>query len=152
MSRQHNDQFPRPEEVIPHRPPHLWLDGIADVTETSAEGFWTPSAENFWGHFPGLELLPGVKQVESIAQLGAYTIMHASDKPLLPLFKGIEEVTFERPVRPGETMDLAVQIVDRDKSKFKGEGTAMVGGELACRATIVGVAMSERAALRLLGQ
>lgn len=151
MSRQHNDNFPRPEEVIPHRPPHLWLDGVTNVTEDSAEGFWMPAAENFWGHFPDLELLPGVKQVESIAQLGAYTIMGASNKPLLPMFKGIQEVSFERPVRPGETLDLSVSIVDRTKNEFRGEGVASVSGEVACRAIITGVVMPERVAMRLLG-
>lgn len=151
MPRQHNPELHLPVEAIPHRPPHLWLDGVLEANEDSATGFWTPTPEHFFGHFPDIELLMGVKQVESIAQLGAYTIMSASDKPLLPMFKGIEKASFERPVRPGETLDLSISIVDRTKNEFKGEGVASISGEVACRATIIGVVMPERVAMRLLG-
>lgn len=148
----HNSALPLPAEVIPHRPPHLWLDGvIALVPGVSARGFWLPRQEHYDGHFEGLPLLPGVKEVESIAQLGAYALMAGSEQDVMGIFKGIESTAFEQPVKPGDTLELGIEIVDRGKRDFKGEGIAKVNGLVACRATITGILMPRRTALRLLG-
>ena len=147
----HNSNLPKPEDVIPHRPPHLWLDGVTELTDASAKGFWTPGEEHFFGHFEGMPLLPGVKQVESLAQLGAYAVMLGEEEPVLGLFKGIEDTSFERPVRPGEMLDLSIEIADRTKRDFKGLGIAEVSGVVACRTTIVGTLLPEKIARRLLG-
>lgn len=147
----HNTDLPLPEAVIPHRPPHLWLDGVTEVEAgASASGFWTPGPEHYEGHFPDVPLLMAIKQVESLAQLGAYALMFNSETTF-GLFKGIEATSFNRPVKPGETLDLEVSISDRiTKRDFKGQGTVRVGGVIACEATILGTILPERAARRLL--
>jgi 3-hydroxyacyl-[acyl-carrier-protein] dehydratase len=149
----HNTEFELPANVIPHRDPHLWLDGITALNPgVSAEGFWLPGDEHYVGHFDGMPLLQGVKQVESLAQLGAYTVMVGNEQPMLGIFKGIEDTSFERSVRPGETLDLSIEIVDKAKRDFKGRGIARVGGIVTCQTTIIGTLLPEKVAHRLLGK
>lgn len=151
MAYEHNPDLPKVTDVIPHRPPRLWLDGVTELQpDRHARGFWMPDNHSFEGHFENMPILQGVQQVESLAQLGAYAVMAGSDKPLMGLFKGIEETKFERPVRPGEILDLAVTIMDMDKRNFKGRGVAEVSGELACDTIIIGTLLPERVAMRFL--
>jgi len=150
MVYEHNPVLPIPEDVIPHRPPHLFLSGVTELTEDGAKGFWLPGKEHFAGHFPGMPLLPGVYQVESVAQLGAYAAMAKSEEPILGLFKGIESTHFERVVKPGDFLELAVEIIDRNKRDFKGKGIVEVSGQLACETTIIGALLPERVAKRML--
>ena len=150
MSYTHNPNLPKPEEVLPHRPPHLWLDGVTVANASYARGFWTPGDEHFAGHFEGMPLLPGVKQIESVAQLGAYTLLLDSEEPVLGLFKGIKDTEFKRPIKPGETLGLFVEFTNRRRRDFEGVGIVEVSGELACRTTIVGTLLPERVARRML--
>ena len=128
--------FPKPEEIIPHREPFLFLTEVTQLdVPKSAEAYWqlTESEEFFSGHFPDFPTLPGVLMCESIAQLGAYTLL--SDQTfdgLLPLFGGIDNVRFRRRVLPGERLDLSVEISRISARGGKGSGKALVGGELAC--------------------
>jgi len=128
--------FPKPEEVIPHRNPFLFLTEITQLdAPKSAEAYWqlTESEEFFSGHFPDFPTLPGVLMCESIAQLGAYALL--SDQTfdgLLPLFGGIDNVRFRRRVSPGERLDLSVELSRISARGGKGSGKALVGGDLAC--------------------
>ena len=70
--------FPKPEEVIPHREPFLFLTEVTQLDiPKSAEAYWqlTESESFFSGHFPDFPTLPGVLMCESIAQLGAYALL-----------------------------------------------------------------------------
>ena len=78
--------------------------------------------------------------------------MSGEEEPVLGLFKGIEDTSFERPVKPDEMLDLSIEIADRTKRDFKGLGIAEVSGVVACRTTIVGTLLPEKMARRLLGQ
>jgi 3-hydroxyacyl-[acyl-carrier-protein] dehydratase len=122
--------------MIPHRPPFLFLDEVTElVLDESGKGRWTPSPDLdvFKGHFPVFPVLPGVLLIESIAQLGAIVAM-ATDGEAgdIPLFGGIDKARFRRAVRPGETIELEVELTQRSKRAGKGRGTATVDGELAC--------------------
>jgi 3-hydroxyacyl-[acyl-carrier-protein] dehydratase len=128
--------MPRPEEIIPHRPPFLFVDEVFElVPNTSARARWTPPADLdvFRGHFPEFPVLPGVLLVEAIAQLGAIVALATdAEEGDIPLFGGIDKARFRRAVRPGDVVDLEVELTHRSKRAGKGQGRALVDGELAC--------------------
>ena len=128
--------LPQPVDVIPHRDPFLFLDQVTELEPgVSAKGFWIPSEDLafFGGHFPGRPTLPGVLMAESIAQLGAYAVLHGeSFAGKIPLFGGLDKAKFRRQVLPGELLDLELTINRMSARAGKASGRALVNGEVAC--------------------
>jgi 3-hydroxyacyl-[acyl-carrier-protein] dehydratase len=132
---------PEPADVLPHRPPFLFVTAVTDVEPgVSARGRWELSGEEAFlgGHFPGRPTLPGVLMVESLAQLGGIAVLlDPRYAGKLPLFGGIERARFRRQVVPGDTLELEVTMERLSARAGKGHGVASVGGQTACEAELM---------------
>jgi len=133
--------LPRPIDVLPHRPPFLFVDEVTELlVGQSAKGYWKLTGDEafFAGHFPGRPTLPGVLMCESIAQLAAFAVL--TDERFagkLPLFGGLDNARFRRQVSPGDVLELEVEFGRMSSRAGRGSGRALVGGELACECDLL---------------
>ena len=133
--------FPRPEDVLPHRAPFLFVDAVTALEPgISATGTWRLSGDEFFfaGHFPGRPTLPGVLMCEAIAQVGAIAVL--TDPRFagkLPLFGGLDSARFRRQVGPGDTLELSVSLGRMSARAGKGSGKAVLDGATACECELM---------------
>ena len=120
-------------EIIPHRPPFLLVDRILELDDRHAIGLKQVSVDEpfFAGHFPGNPIMPGVLQIEALAQVGAVAVLHQQAyRGKLALFARIDNVRFRKPVTPGDTLRLEVQLVELRGKIGKGHAVAKVDDQV----------------------
>jgi 3-hydroxyacyl-[acyl-carrier-protein] dehydratase len=129
------------QERIPHRPPFLWLDRVVAMAEDSltAEKKIPADLDLFGGHYPDYPLMPGVLLCEAVFQAGAVLLAEKGGKdggrPVLVRILGAK---FKREVRPGDTLDIRVRLIERVGPAWFMKGSVRVNGltavqvEFAC--------------------
>ncbi|GAA0289598.1 3-hydroxyacyl-[acyl-carrier-protein] dehydratase [Gracilibacillus halotolerans] len=127
------------KSIIPHRYPFLLVDQILEQSETKITGKKNVTINEpfFQGHFPDYPVMPGVLIVEALAQVGAVAILNKEEnKGKIGFLAGIDKCRFKRQVKPGDQLQLEVEITRVKGPIGKGKAKATVDGELACEAEI----------------
>lgn len=133
------------ESVIPHRDNMRLIDEIREYNDTSAVGIKYVRDDEFWcsGHFPGDPIMPGVLQVEALAQTACFVAFKRMNeeerKGMLGYFTTMEKIKFSHMVRPGDKLELHVELLMTKMKLYKFHGIALVGGKKVAEATFTAV-------------
>ena len=125
--------------ILPHRPPFLFIDKILKISENSITGlkYVSPDEPYFKGHFPGRPVMPGVLQIEAMAQVGGVLVLSTFSDPenYLTFFGRIENAKFKRPVEPGDTLIFELELLSPIRRGISHMlARAYVDGELTTEA------------------
>ena len=133
------------EKIIPHRGNMRLIDEVREFSDTSAVGVKYVRDDEFWcdGHFPGNPIMPGVLQVEALAQTACFVafsrLSEEERKDMLGYFTTMEKIKFSHMVRPGDKLELQVELLMTKMSLYKFHGIALVGGKKVAESTFSAV-------------
>jgi UDP-3-O-[3-hydroxymyristoyl] N-acetylglucosamine deacetylase/3-hydroxyacyl-[acyl-carrier-protein] dehydratase len=129
-------------KALPHKFPFLFVDKIIELSDTHVVGIKnvTFNEHYFQGHFPGNPVMPGVLQIEALAQTGGILALNNIPDPenYDTYFLKIDKVKFKNLVRPGDTLILKLELINPIRRGIcEMKGTAYVGNKLATEAELV---------------
>jgi 3-hydroxyacyl-[acyl-carrier-protein] dehydratase len=126
--------------VLPHRYPFLFVDEVIEMEKDKIVALKNVSINEFYfqGHFPSYPLVPGVLQIEGIAQCAGILLLKNNEnkEEIVPLFMGIEKAKFRSEIRPGDQMIYKVRLIGSKLNVYKLEGMVEVNGKLCTEAVI----------------
>ncbi len=121
--------------AIPHRPPFLFIDRIVQLDDTKIRTAKDISPDDpvFEGHYPGRPIMPGALICESIFQTGAVLLskMMGGITEGVPVLTRINNARFKSIVKPGSTLDIEAELVEKVSTAYYMKGKASVAGKTA---------------------
>ncbi len=125
--------------LLPHRYPFLLVDRVLKIEGNQITGLKnvTWNEPYFPGHFPGHPIMPGVLQLEAIAQVaGMLMLRNTENSNLIAYFMAAEKVKWRKPVRPGDTLIISVELMKMRGKIGKAKGVCKVQGEVVSEAEV----------------
>lgn len=126
-------------KILPHRYPFLMVDRVIKIEGNKITAIKNVSANEpyFAGHFPGHPVMPGVLQLEAIAQVaGIIMLRQAENYGKIAYFMSAESVKWRKPVRPGDTLTIDVEMTKVRGKVGKAKGICYVGSEAVSEAEV----------------
>lgn len=133
-------------KILPHRPPFLMVDRVTKIEGNRIVGqkCVTMAEPVFEGHFPGHPILPGVLQLEAMAQVAGILMMRqAENAGKLAYFMSAEEVKWRKPVRPGDVLVIDVTMTKMRGKIGKARGVCSVNAEVVSEANVTFMLMDK---------
>jgi UDP-3-O-[3-hydroxymyristoyl] N-acetylglucosamine deacetylase/3-hydroxyacyl-[acyl-carrier-protein] dehydratase len=128
-------------KLLPHRYPFLMVDRVVSMEgETRCTGVKSVTMNEwfFQGHFPGHPVMPGVLQVEAMAQVGSILLLRLpGNAGKIGYFMSADAVKFRKPVVPGDTLFIEVELTQRKKLVVKAKGRCLVNNEVVSEAEMM---------------
>ena len=128
-------------ELLPHRYPFLLVDKVIECDDEKrivAIKNVTMNEPFFQGHFPGAPVMPGVLQLEAMAQTAGVLLNRiAGDTDGIPFFMGIDGARFRRSVKPGDQLRIEIEITKLRSKIARFDAKAYVGDEVASEASMM---------------
>jgi UDP-3-O-[3-hydroxymyristoyl] N-acetylglucosamine deacetylase/3-hydroxyacyl-[acyl-carrier-protein] dehydratase len=128
-------------KLLPHRYPFLMVDRIVNIEgENKCTGVKSVTINEpfFQGHFPGHPVMPGVLQLEAMAQVGSILILRLPGMAgKIGYFMSADSVKFRKPVMPGDTLFIEVEMTQRKKNVAKAKGRCIVNSEVVSEAEMM---------------
>ncbi len=138
-------------DLLPHRYPFLLVDRL-EIVEDGEKAVGTKNVtmneEFFQGHFPGNPIMPGVLQVEAMAQAAGATVIAANqdkvgDKKINVYFMTIDAVKFRKPVTPGDQLKIHIEKISGRGRLWKFKGECKVDGAVVSQAEFTAMISEE---------
>jgi UDP-3-O-[3-hydroxymyristoyl] N-acetylglucosamine deacetylase/3-hydroxyacyl-[acyl-carrier-protein] dehydratase len=126
-------------KILPHRYPFLMVDKITRIEGNRISGWKnvTVNEPYFVGHFPGRPIMPGVLQLEAIAQVaGILMLKQAENTGKLAYFMSAENVKWRKPVRPGDCLVIDIEMTKMRGKIGKAKGVCSVNAETVSEAEV----------------
>ncbi len=127
-------------DLLPHRYPFVMIDRVVELAEMSLTAIKNVTINEpfFQGHYPGNPVMPGVLQIEAMAQAaGILLIRRTTTEGKTALFMSCDKVKWRKPVRPGDQLNIAVKITKVRGNIACAEGECSVGGQVVSSADLM---------------
>ena len=135
-------------KLLPHRFPFLMVDRVEEVVRVSTGpgrvGWRIRATKNvtinepfFPGHFPHRPVMPGVLQIEAMAQAAALILVDLDGPRMDVAIAGVNEARFRRPVLPGDTLEIRAELMKDRGQILVVKCTSHVRGQLVCEAELI---------------